>query len=124
MGTDSKICSALFASFVALALLPSFLLLNDFLRVNGSTDAQLYATFVGAAPEDIFGFGFWPLWAGLAFAEVILLGAAWLLISRRLFRHAVFAALAIFAVTSVLSHAAFTRESALWSTYVSSANAG
>ncbi len=124
MGIISKVRSTLFALLVVLAFLPSLLLLSDFLRVHGSTDGQLTAAFVGAAQEDIFGFGFWPLWLGLALVEAVLLGAAWLLVFRRWFRGIVFVTLAAFVATSTLGYAAFTREFALWSSYVSGANAG
>ena len=117
MDTHGKLRKVLFALFGALALLPSFLLFDDFLRVNSNTDAQLMAGFVGAAPEDVFGLGFWPLWLGLAVVEAVLLGVAWFLVIRLGFRRIVLAMLAVFVATSVFSYAAFARESALWSAY-------
>jgi hypothetical protein len=124
MGTVSKVRSALFALFVALAFLPSLLLLADFLQVNASTDAQLSASFVGVAPEDVAGFWFWLVWAVLALFEACFLSAAWFLSSRRWFRRIVVLTLAVFATTSALGYAASARECALWSAYVSSAKAG
>ena len=124
MSTDRVVRSVFFVLLIAVALFPSFLLLNDFLRVYSHTDAQLMATFVGAAPEDIFGFGFWPLWLGFAFVEAVLLSSAWFLLARRWLHSVIFLALVFFVAASVLNYVAFIRESSLWSSYVSNAIAG
>ena len=124
MSTDRKIRGVFLAVLIAFALLPSILLLNDFLRVHGHTNAQLTATFIGAAREDIFGFGFWLLWVGFAFIEAVLLSSAWFLLSHRWLHSLILVVLVFFVATSVLNYVAFVREFSLWSSYVSRVIAG
>ena len=92
----------------------SALLLRDCSRAAVSSDAQLLATFSGAAYEDIFGFGFWVTWLFLAAIEASLLLGAWLLVPTRAPRALVAFVLVIFLFSSALNYWAFTREQSLW----------
>ena len=99
---------------VACAVGVSVLLLRDFSRTLASSDADLLATFSGAAYEDIFGFGFWATWLLLAAVEASLLLGAWLLAPARKLRTLVAVVLAVFLFSSALNYGAFTREQSLW----------
>ena len=99
---------------VACAIGVSVLLLRGFSRASVSSDADLLATFNGAAYEDIFGFGFWASWLLLAGVEAGLLFGAWLLVPARQLRAMVAVILAIFISSSALNYRAFAREQSLW----------
>jgi hypothetical protein len=88
--------------------------LQDSLRIAASSDAALVARFQGAAPEDIFGFGFWPTWTLFALVESGLLTGAWFLLRKHWFRHIVSLLVVAFVVASVFGYHSYHRELELW----------
>ena len=99
----------------ALALTVAWL--QDSLRIAASSDAELVARFHGSAPEDIFGFGFWPTWTLFALVESGLLTGAWFLLRKHWARHIVSLLAVAFVVTSVFGYRSYHRELALWHGY-------
>lgn len=102
----------------AVGLVLSAALSLDALRVIQSSDAELLKAFEGAAYEDVFGFGFWPFWVPVALLQVIAAVSVYRVARANSLRHLGSAMLAAFVVAWVLSYATYSREHALWQTFV------
>jgi hypothetical protein len=92
----------------------TLVLLLDAQRIWFSTDETLIAGFVGAAFEDVFGFGFWPSWGLLALGQVAVMAGIWKVVQTRRARYLVLASLSAFAVATALNFHAYEREHTLW----------
>lgn len=121
MTVDTRTRCVITAVPMTLAWYPSYLLLADFHRVVSHTDAQLIASFAGAAQEDILGFGFWPAWIGLALLETILVGWQWAIASTRWSRLFSAGTLGVFGMSTLLDYCAYSHEYALWCGHFASA---
>jgi hypothetical protein len=108
--TDRTARPILFIALLALAIALAYPLLADFLRVSAKSDTQLIASFLGQAPEDVFGFGFWFAWIPLALFETFFLVSAAVLATARWRRYVVLGATLNFLAVSLLAYSAYGRE--------------
>ena len=103
-----------FAFAIALACVLLLVLFHDNAHVAVSSDAEILASFRGAAYEDIFGLGFWVTWFLIAFIEASLLLLAWFVQPTRPYRALVSVVFVSFLLVFALGYHAFSREEALW----------
>jgi len=100
------------ACFTSLAISATFAI--EAIRTLASSNQELLVSFRGAAFEDVFGFGFWPLWFFLFLLQVTLLATVWKSVStskRFLISITLFAA---FIAASIVQYISFIKELSLW----------
>lgn len=116
MVSSARIVGVLCAAVVAVLI--SFPLLQDALRVSASSDAELVARFEGAAFEDVFGFGFWVFWGVLAVVEFLALVLCWLLARNHPLRYSAVLPLIVFLGATIMGYRAYVHEYSLWVEHV------
>jgi ABC-type Mn2+/Zn2+ transport system permease subunit len=117
----SRVARALLFAVLSLCSIAlTSVLVQDWLRVSYSSDAQLLSRFRGAAFEDVFGFGFWFSWTGIAALELLLLSTAWTIARRQPYRYVAVVLVFAFAIASLANYQSFSREQQLWSSRSSS----